>query len=92
MAKEDVIEVEDFDKALIFYELGGDSLREIIDDKPFSSAAIIIGPEGGFSAEEVEKAIEGGAVAASLGKRILRTETAPLAALTAIMLLSGNLE
>lgn len=85
-------ELENFDKAMIFYELGGDSLREIIDDKPLSSAAIIIGPEGGFSAEEVEKAIKSGAVAASLGKRILRTETAPLAALTAIMLLSGNLE
>lgn len=56
------------------------------------SIAVLIGPEGGFSEDEVQKAAESGIIAATLGRRILRTETAPLAALTAIMLLTGNLE
>ena len=37
---------------------------------------LIVGPEGGLSAEEVEQLRQAGAVSASLGKRILRTETA----------------
>ena len=42
--------------------------------------------------EEAQLLTEMGAQAATLGPRILRTETAPLAALAAIMLLTGNLE
>ena len=41
---------------------------------------------------EVQALTESGAITATLGPRILRTETAPLAALSAIMLLTGNLE
>ncbi len=83
--------LKDFDKSIIFYELGGDPLKNIVNDKS-GSIAIVIGPEGGFSKEEVEKAIKVGAIAATLGARILRTETAPLAALSCIMLLSGNMD
>lgn len=82
--------LKNFDKSIIFYELGGAPLKDIVDDS--KSYAILIGSEGGFSVDEVEKATESGAVSATLGKRILRTETAPLAALTGIMLLSGNME
>ena len=46
---------------------------------------IFIGPEGGFTKEEVEKCIENGIKSISLGKRILRTETAGIAALAVIM-------
>ncbi|MFH1386070.1 MAG: 16S rRNA (uracil(1498)-N(3))-methyltransferase [bacterium] len=46
---------------------------------------LLIGPEGGFSAGEVEKAKTAGFISISLGKRILRTETAGLAALSAIL-------
>lgn len=81
----------EFDKIIFFYEGGGASLREIIIDS-IKTAAIVIGPEGGFDIAEVEKATENGAEKCGLGKRILRTETAPLAALSALMLLSGNLE
>ena len=49
-----------------------------------SSVAVIVGSEGGFSAEEAELAKAAGAVSVSLGKRILRCETAPLFALSAI--------
>ena len=48
--------------------------------------------EGGFSVEEAEAAKAAGAVTVGLGPRILRCETAPLAALTSVMLLTGNLE
>ena len=50
------------------------------------------GSEGVFSVEEAEAAKAAGAVTVGLGPRILRCETAPLAALTSVMLLTGNLE
>lgn len=56
------------------------------------SVSIYIGPEGGFEEKEVELIKASGGKIASLGPRILRTQTAPVAALTAIMLLSNNLE
>ena len=43
--------------------------------------SIVAGPEGGFAPEEVDEAIKAGLIAVSLGARILRAETAPLAAL-----------
>lgn len=51
------------------------------------SVGIFIGPEGGFERGEVEQAVKGGAVPISLGKRILRTETAGLAILSVLMFL-----
>jgi 16S rRNA (uracil1498-N3)-methyltransferase len=60
-----------------------DCLREI-KEKP-RSAAVIIGPEGGFSAAEAEALIAAGAQSVSLGKTILRTETAGMAAIAMIM-------
>lgn len=47
---------------------------------------ILVGPEGGFEEKEIEQAIENGGKAISLGKRILRTETAAIAAVTMCML------
>ena len=46
--------------------------------------AVFIGPEGGFEETEIEKAREAGVVPVSLGKRILRTETAGLALLSVL--------
>lgn len=79
------------DIKIVFYEGGGKPLSEIIK-KGTESAAVFIGPEGGFEKEEVDFLAANGAVCATLGKRILRTQTAPAAALSAIMLLTGNLE
>ncbi len=79
------------DIPLFFYEGGGESLRP----HPFagaSSCSIFTGPEGGFSEEETALARASGMRVASLGPRILRCETAPVAALTAAMLLSGGLD
>ncbi len=54
--------------------------------------AVITGAEGGFAAEEAEMAAKAGAKTVGLGPRILRCETAPLAVLSAVMTLTGNLE
>ena len=56
-----------------------------------SSAAVCIGPEGGFSPSEVEQAIAQGWQPLSLGPRILRTETAPIVALTLLQAAYGDL-
>lgn len=56
-----------------------------------TSVLIAIGPEGGFSAREVETAVAAGAVPISLGSRILRTETAALVVLTAWLYARGEL-
>lgn len=53
--------------------------------------ALLIGPEGGLSEEEVDKAKSSGFQAIALGPRVLRTETAPVVALTALNLLWGDL-
>lgn len=82
---------DDSEVKIVFFEGGGKKLTDIIK-KDTSSVSIFIGPEGGFEEEEVQKIEVSGGVRATLGKRILRTQTAPVAALTAIMLLTENLE
>lgn len=56
------------------------------------TAAFLVGPEGGISERELEKAKDTGIFLASLGPRILRAETAPLCVLSALMLLTGNMD
>ncbi len=84
-------ELTRYDKVILFYEGGGKPLRELISEKD-KKIAIFIGPEGGFEEDEVDFLTENGAIPSTLGKRILRAETAPIAALAAIMLHTRNLE
>lgn len=78
------------DRTVIFYEGGGKGIGEII--KPCDkNIGIFIGSEGGFDLDEVELVINNGGTNATLGKRILRAETAPLAAVSVIMYQTGNL-
>lgn len=73
---------------MIPYELskGMDKTREIIDNlKPGEDIAVFIGPEGGFAPEEIEQAIKEGLVPITLGRRILRTETAGMTVLSILM-------
>ena len=73
---------------VIPYELaeGMDKTKEIISDlKPGQDVAIFIGPEGGFDDAEIEAAMEAGVIPVTLGKRILRTETAGFTILSWIM-------
>lgn len=79
---------KDFDYNLIPYELfrGMDKTKELIDKiQAQTTIGIFIGPEGGFDESEIEYAKENGLVPISLGKRILRTETAGLAILSILM-------
>lgn len=68
------------------------SLRAAIGQGGFLSAAVMTGPEGGFDPAEVHLAEAAGMQICSLGPRILRCETAPLCALTALMFAAGELE
>lgn len=69
----------DMDVKLIPYEMaeGMGKTRELIESvKEGQTVAVFIGPEGGFEEEEIEKAQRTGIIPVTLGKRILRTETA----------------
>ncbi len=87
----------EYDLVLFCYECGGQPLRELMADLPQTEGrkpriAILTGAEGGFAAEEAAAAANAGAKTIGLGPRILRCETAPLAVLSAVMTLTGNLE
>ncbi|MDF2927510.1 MAG: rRNA ((1498)-N(3))-methyltransferase [Paenibacillaceae bacterium] len=58
---------------------------------PRPRVLVLVGPEGGFAAKEVQEAVDAGCASVSLGRRILRTETAAMAALTCIMYESGEM-
>lgn len=82
--------VEKLDPARHFYfadESGGVPMTSSLREGP---CVILIGPEGGFTDEERAFVRGGGAIAISLGPRILRAETAALAALSAFMTLAGD--
>lgn len=79
--------------SIMLYEKNGGSIREQLE-KPgadLTDTGILIGPEGGFDETEADAAMKNGVVTAGLGPRILRTETAPLCALSAIMYATGNI-
>ena len=79
-------EIKDYDLVIVAYEdENKTTIKQILKNKTnLSNIAIIIGPEGGIDKFEVEELIKCGAVTASLGKRILRTETASIAMLSMI--------
>ena len=71
---------------LFFYENErATTLKMALSEKEYKTVSILTGPEGGFSETEVEQAQQSGLKVCTLGKRILRCETAPLCALSAIM-------
>lgn len=78
----------DMDIKLIPYELaeGMEKTREIIDSlREGQDIALFIGPEGGFEESEIQLAAESGLIPITLGRRILRTETAGMTVLSWIM-------
>ena len=79
------------DVAILFYENErATTLRSVLQEKDYRSVSLITGPEGGLEQTEVSKAIECGLHVCTLGNRILRCETAPLCALSAVMYDSGE--
>lgn len=85
---------EKMDVRLVPYEMedtldnasGMQGTRQLIGHlRPGQSIAVFIGPEGGFEAEEITSAVERGMTPITLGRRILRTETAGLTVMAWIM-------
>lgn len=91
--KEAVCEAAKADIAIIPYEEETQtSLKKALQEKNAQTISIMIGPEGGFEKDEVLFAKENGIVSVTLGKRILRTETAGLAVSAAVLYEKGEME
>ena len=74
------------DLAILFYENEqATTLHMALNENEFSAVSLLTGPEGGLEPSEVEQAMQEGLSVCTLGKRILRCETAPLCALSAVM-------
>ena len=79
------------DKALLFYENErATTLRMALGCGDFRTVSLMTGPEGGLEEKEVEQAGSAGLRVCTLGSRILRCETAPLCALSAVMYAAGE--
>ena len=79
------------DKALMFYEHEEAlTLKMALSSGTYGTVSLLTGPEGGLEESEVAQAREAGMQVCTLGKRILRCETAPLCALSAVMFDAGE--
>ena len=78
-------------KVLVCFERGGVPLGSAVSPAD-AVVSLVIGPEGGIAPEELQALKEAGAIVVTLGPRILRTETAPVAALAVVMEKTGNME
>jgi len=79
------------DLPIMFYENEhATTLRMALESGSYESISLLSGPEGGLEEREVEQAKDAGLRICTLGKRILRCETAPLCGLSAVMYASGE--
>jgi 16S rRNA (uracil1498-N3)-methyltransferase len=78
----------DGDCKLVLHHRGQQSLTRLT---PPAKLALLIGPEGGLTEQEIEQAQQQGFAPLTLGPRVLRTETAPLAALAIVQQLWGDM-
>lgn len=79
------------DKAILFYENErATTLKMALQSNGYQTVSLLTGPEGGLEEKEVAQAVAAGLEVCTLGKRILRCETAPLCALSAVMYDSGE--
>ena len=89
--KEALNRAAEADLAILFYENErGYTLRNALTEIPYKTISLMTGPEGGLEPKEVEMALDAGLRVCTLGRRILRCETAPLCALSAVMYDSGE--
>jgi 16S rRNA (uracil1498-N3)-methyltransferase len=89
--KEALTRAAQADKAILFYENErATTLRMALESGEWNTVSLLTGPEGGLEEREVEQARNAGMEICTLGKRILRCETAPLCALSAVMYASGE--
>ncbi|MDH4227128.1 MAG: 16S rRNA (uracil(1498)-N(3))-methyltransferase [Deltaproteobacteria bacterium] len=94
------IEIKSFEEALkeaaelkvLFYEDSTDMvLKNVLRERSYKSLSLLIGPEGGFEKEEVEAAKAAGFKVISLGTRVLRADTASVAALSIVQYELGDM-
>ena len=79
------------DRGILLYENErATTLKMALEEAPFTSVSLMSGPEGGLEEKEVQQAMEAGLRVCTLGSRILRCETAPLCALSAVMYAAGE--
>lgn len=78
------------DKAFLFYENEHSTTLRMALAGEYHSVSLLTGPEGGLEESEVKQAIDAGLQVCTLGSRILRCETAPLCALSAVMFDAGE--
>lgn len=83
--------IDNYKKGLIFYEKNGISLKDAIKKLDINNLLIIIGPEGGLTNKEINYAKQNNFILVTLGKRILRAETAAISAITLIQFLFGDM-
>ena len=91
----DVIKIDDeCDLKIVFWENESKSISDAVQnmyDRHYKKILAVLGPEGGFTENEIENAIAGGFVSASLGPRILRAETATITACAILQYLFGDM-
>lgn len=89
--KEALARASQADVSILFYENErSTTLHMALQSKQYTSVSLLTGPEGGLEVSEVEAAEKAGVQVCTLGSRILRCETAPLCALTAVMYDAGE--
>ncbi|MES2321820.1 MAG: 16S rRNA (uracil(1498)-N(3))-methyltransferase [Pseudomonadota bacterium] len=85
------ISQQDMHKRILLSPRGSQSLPAWARHQPPQALSLMIGPEGGFTVQEEDAAIARGALALTMGPRILRTETAGIAAVAALGALWGGM-
>ncbi|MBA4371333.1 MAG: 16S rRNA (uracil(1498)-N(3))-methyltransferase [Thermodesulfovibrio sp.] len=79
-------------RGIIFWEAGGEALKPVFERlRTARHIDLLTGPEGGFSADEVGRAHDAGFVSATLGRRVLRAETAAMVAVALCQYELGDL-
>lgn len=87
-----LLELDSYDKVLVCYENEKyNNFKTALDNFNGKSLALIIGSEGGFDIEEIEKIREHGGISVTLGSRILRAETASIVSVALAMYELGEL-
>ncbi|WP_438951668.1 16S rRNA (uracil(1498)-N(3))-methyltransferase [Porticoccus sp.] len=77
------------DKKLVLHHRSNQTVFELRNQK-IKSAALLIGPEGGLTDDEISSSLQSGFEALTIGPRVLRTETAPIVAITLLQSLWGD--
>ena len=85
-----LIELQNYDVIIFANECEKTASLKNIELSPNAAVAVIVGSEGGFSQKEIDKIIEIGGKSISLGKRILRAETAAISLASVVMFMMGE--